>query len=393
MRNGQGVTHRVLVAHPERQHSHEFALALHSHDGLERYIHGSPLRAGVLRALPRSLRWQLPICPVWRKLVAPIIPARARRRAYSQMMRMFDAIVASRLPRIRIDAVVAYEGSALHTFLAARRLGIACILDAANLHHSFQDKWVAGANTASDIAEKDREIELADLVITCSSLARDSYIDAGLPEDKVRAVRLGVDLSLFRHLRAASGVPAYRTGPVVFCNAGLLDRRKGMDLIASACRSLVTAGHSFQFVLAGSTTGVEPSLLQDLAQLTLIRRRMPQENIPAFYSEADVFVLPSRCDSFGMVVPEALACGLPVIVSDNVGARDMVQEGVNGWVVPAGSVRALADRMEWCAKNPQAVRAMARAARVSAEARGWTQYRDEVAEVVGRAIESRTSLY
>jgi glycosyltransferase involved in cell wall biosynthesis len=69
-----------------------------------------------------------------------------------------------------------------------------------------------------------------------------------------------------------------------------------------------------------------------------------QSQLPSAYCAADVFVLPSLFEPFGLVVNEAMLCGLPVVVSDRVGARfDLVREGENGYVYPAGSVDALAE--------------------------------------------------
>jgi glycosyltransferase involved in cell wall biosynthesis len=71
-----------------------------------------------------------------------------------------------------------------------------------------------------------------------------------------------------------------------------------------------------------------------------------QGELPEIYSAADVFVLPSLVEPWGVVVNEAMACGLPVIVSDQVGASaDLVEEGGNGFIVPAGAAEPLADRM------------------------------------------------
>jgi glycosyltransferase involved in cell wall biosynthesis len=71
-----------------------------------------------------------------------------------------------------------------------------------------------------------------------------------------------------------------------------------------------------------------------------------QTELPACYALADVFVLPSSFEPWGLVVNEAMCFGLPVIASDMVGAvRDLVQDGVNGFVFPAGNVEILADRL------------------------------------------------
>jgi glycosyltransferase involved in cell wall biosynthesis len=71
-----------------------------------------------------------------------------------------------------------------------------------------------------------------------------------------------------------------------------------------------------------------------------------QSELPGLYDLCDVFVLPSEREPWGLVVNEAMNAGKPVVVSDRVGAGpDLVEEGVNGFVYPAGDVAALADRL------------------------------------------------
>src|SRR4029079_5485547 len=80
---------------------------------------------------------------------------------------------------------------------------------------------------------------------------------------------------------------------------------------------------------------------------------LSQAELAARLRAADCLVLPSRNESFGMVVPEALAAGLPVVASDRVGADALVERGRKGWVVPAGDARALAARLLRAAQSPE----------------------------------------
>ena len=77
------------------------------------------------------------------------------------------------------------------------------------------------------------------------------------------------------------------------------------------------------------------------------------EPLPQFFAQADVFVLPSRYDGWGVVVNQALGAGLPILVSDQVGAGyDLVREGQNGFVLPVGDVGALASSMQRYVADP-----------------------------------------
>jgi glycosyltransferase involved in cell wall biosynthesis len=116
-----------------------------------------------------------------------------------------------------------------------------------------------------------------------------------------------------------------------------------------------------------------------------------QPELVNHYRDADCLVLPSRFDSFGMVVAEALACGLPVIVSDMVGAKSLVVEGENGWIVPVGDVEALARRMRWCVEHRPALAEMRINAARSAQRASWPHYHQRLIATLDGIFRDRTA--
>lgn len=87
---------------------------------------------------------------------------------------------------------------------------------------------------------------------------------------------------------------------------------------------------------------------------------VPEDGLADFYAASDVFVFPSLGDPYGLVVDEAMASSLPVICSSACGEiRDRIRDGVNGFIVPAGAVGPLAQRMLWTARNPDLRSALA----------------------------------
>jgi starch synthase len=89
------------------------------------------------------------------------------------------------------------------------------------------------------------------------------------------------------------------------------------------------------------------------------------------------------------VVPQAMACGLPVIVSENVGARDLVQEGVNGFIVPIRSPHVIAERLRFLFANRDVATRMGKAARDTVRRGfGWTDYGDRLADFVKQRLAS-----
>jgi glycosyltransferase involved in cell wall biosynthesis len=232
-------------------------------------------------------------------------------------------------------------------------------------------------------AHKDREIRLTDIVLTVSELARKSYVEAGVPEKKVVTVPMGVDRSRFA---PPSGTKSSaRSEPFTFLLVGHADKRKGADILLKASRRLYTDGVNHRVQVAGR---VDEDIFSGGASTIELLGYLNEERLEKAYKQADVLVLPSRFDSFGRVVVEAMATGLPALVSEHVGAKQGLTEGENGWIVPAENVDALAEQMRWCVEHPEQVAAMQNRAADAAQAYTWTAYRERVTEVLGSVVES-----
>ena len=160
-------------------------------------------------------------------------------------------------------------------------------------------------------------------------------------------------------------------GRVVFLFCGQMIARKGVDLLLAAFQRL---GESARLLLVGREAEL-PALLAPLP--ADVRERIsyagfqPPEELPRFFAQADVFVLPSRYDGWGVVVNQALGAGLPVICSDMAGAgHDLVEDGVNGLKFRSGDASALAEKMERVASAPEVLEKWGAASREKAHA--WT---------------------
>jgi len=149
-------------------------------------------------------------------------------------------------------------------------------------------------------------------------------------------------------------------GTVTFLFCGQMIARKGLDYLLAA---FATLPENARLLLVGREAEL-PQMLAALPETVRARVRyagfQAPEALPQFFAQADVFVLPSRYDGWGVVVNQALGAGLPIIASDQVGAaHDLVTPGENGFHFPAGDATALGQTMRRFAETPTLCEIMA----------------------------------
>jgi glycosyltransferase involved in cell wall biosynthesis len=143
--------------------------------------------------------------------------------------------------------------------------------------------------------------------------------------------------------------PAHKPDEIVFLFCGQMIERKGVDLLVAAFERIVATHANARLLLVGREAEL-PRFLTNAGAETRARITyagfQPPETLPRFFAQADVFVLPSRYEGWGVVVNQALGAGLPVIYSDAVGAGyDLVEDEINGLKFENGNIDALADKM------------------------------------------------
>ncbi|PEN12614.1 hypothetical protein CRI94_13950 [Longibacter salinarum] len=370
------------------------ALALHNENQLAGYWTGVPARPltprswlqPLSRLLEKHSLLPLPDEAVRHNVVAPVVRRVAKLLPHAhtvdwmhRSMRWFDRWCANRVSSLNdVGAVICYENAALHTFRAAHRQDMATILDAASFHHAWQDRHYdypeSDAVHRRITEHKDAEIEQADYVLTVSELARQSYIDAGFDPVRVAAIPVGCDLERFSH-STEGAQEKHSHDPFTFIFAGHAGLRKGIDTLIEASRRLDQQGINHQIWVAG---GEDPNIPWNQAPSLERLGRLTHEELAQRFQRADALVLPSRHDSFGMVVVEALATGCPAMVSEQTGAKQAISENESGWILPAEDTDAWVDRMTWCIHHRDDVASMAPKARRDAQPYSWERYRQRV---------------
>jgi glycosyltransferase involved in cell wall biosynthesis len=282
-----------------------------------------------------------------------------------------------------VRAVHSYEDCSLWQFQEAKRLGKACIYDMPigyypawektqmDLARQFVDWLPAGGLPSSRYVrpqQKRQEMELADLVLAPSRFVEET-IRAFHPYKAISLAPYGVDLEFWKPCARNEGSEVLR-----FIYAGQISLRKGIPVLIQAWEK--AALRSAELQLVGSwnlSDGKKASLPRGVTHVSALS----SEALRDHYRRADVFVFPSFFEGFGLVLLEAMACGLPAIASAATAGADVLTKD-SGRLLPVGDLDRLVDALRWFDKNRSCVPEMGRAARKTAEECTWDRYRQVV---------------
>ncbi|MBX9891024.1 MAG: glycosyltransferase family 4 protein [Chitinophagaceae bacterium] len=199
-----------------------------------------------------------------------------------------------------------------------------------------------------------------------------------------------VDEELISRVHAATRVDAFRMENAiptnafvfVFC-AKFIERKRPLDVIA-AFAQVANLGKETYLIMIGD--GPLRKEMEETVNNLSIKDKVlfpgliPYASLPEWYTAADILLFSSEHEPYGLPVNEAMLCGIPVIVSDRIGARlDLVEEGITGWIYPVGDVNALASCMDDAISHPAQVKQMGKAAQ--AKMHNWSSVANVEAQI------------
>ena len=266
---------------------------------------------------------------------------------------IFDRTVAKYL-QAGIKEYIGFGGQSLHSFRQARKLGAERLgLVAANSHvknvvglhaqahkqYPIEESWLNAAQVQKTL----KEYDMADIIYVASEYTRQTFLAEGFPERKLSRVNYET-LTRYKPTTEASREEVFR----IVCT-GSMTVVKGIPVLLEAFSRL---GGLAELTLVGgwASRGMRHYLLGRIAQDPRIRLA-PGDPLPHL-QQANVCVHPSYEDGYAYAPMEALACGVPVIVTEDTGMKEHVREGVNGYVVPTGSWEAVLERLQQLRQTP-----------------------------------------
>jgi glycosyltransferase involved in cell wall biosynthesis len=296
-----------------------------------------------------------------------------------------DKIISRQLKSAKnkgLTAVYAYEDGALETFKAAKKLGIKCIYDLPIAYHTHlqellheeaarKPNWAftlgGGINDSEKKLErKKKELELADTIVVASDFVRHSL--PNWAKDKIIIQSpFGTPLSPDDFILKDKSVTIKKLR-VLF--VGSMTQRKGLSDLFDAMQ-FVDKGE-VELVVLGSLAA-PLSFYTDQVEFTYEPTRSHNKVLDLMRS-CDVFCLPSIVEGRALVIQEAMSQGLPIIITANTGAEDLVIDIETGFLVPIRDPKALADKINWFVANRNKIFQMGKKAKELADTYSWEKY-------------------
>jgi glycosyltransferase involved in cell wall biosynthesis len=280
-------------------------------------------------------------------MLAPLARIYPSWRLWIASMR-FDADAARRLPPA--DHLIAFNGTADAQFHAARRAryNSLCLVSAtshlgrvareharAYRQYPLERPW-AQRLVARNLAE----YRQADCIYVSTRHIWESFVEEGFPEDALSLFPLTPD-PRYRREGAPRSSPTF---DVVY--VGGLTVPKGVPLLVEAVRRLSHSDMRLLLVGGWATRGMRRFIQRACAEDARIKV-CPGDPLP-YLRAARLYVHPSYQDGFGYAPAEALACGVPLIVSESTGMKELVDPGRTGLIVPTGDLGALTEAIDAC---------------------------------------------
>lgn len=416
---------KILVAHPAQQHSYRLAAALKKAGILCQYATTVYYKKGSFTALAaKGLKGQfrtkaesrrspelsdrevVQFCEIGGLLKLLALNTKYLKKQYRAIKYntadRFAIKAAKYAVRNRMDAVITYDDTSplLFEMLEKKAPDVVRIIDmsAANILYmrSIYERDIALSPAFAERLRNERkicwdpftlkrirrELKAAQFFLVPSEFVGRSLEYSGIKKDKIYHCPYGVDTEEFSAKKYEDILPGSR--PLEFIYVGGVKELKGISYLLDAF-SRIPADEGFLTVVGKYDP--EDADTAPYAKTVNFTGTVLHSEVPALLHKADVFILPSLGEGMALSAIEAASCGLPLILSENSGLKEMIIEGVNGFTVPIQSAEALVEKIRFFIEQPDRIRPMGENARKMAEQYTWERYSRNAAEAVIQMIE------
>lgn len=413
---------KVIVAHPGRQHSFRVATALKKEGLLFKYattvynkddsflMRLTKLFLGE-ENVKRANRRKCPevndsevvqFCEIWGLIGLLLIRLDKTHKianAFNEYVsRRFQRKLARYIIKNNVDAVVSYDTNShiLFKILKEKAPHVKRIMDNAHpnrhyLYYSYRENldccgpflktlqacgYITDEKIASKFGDEARE---ASHHIVASSYSEKALKFDGVSETGIYKIPYGVDSNKFIEPQRT-----YARDHLNILFMGEVNQRKGIRQVLEAAKCLDNRNYIFNIVGDGANHCSE--LYAPYRNDVNILGYVSFEELLHQLATSHVFVFPTMGEGFGLVLLEAMAAGVVPITTENCAGRDIVEDGVNGFIIPVGDTDRLVEVVKWCGENPESLAIMAEKARTTAADFTWERYEKGIVSAIHEIV-------
>ncbi|HSC54368.1 MAG TPA: glycosyltransferase family 4 protein [Phnomibacter sp.] len=395
---------QVLLTHPGTQYSYALAQQLHRLQILQCFATGIAFGDNKTPMLPSK----------WKRRVVPGVPDEMIHRQWMTEMQWLwqkkfkggnEATLLLRnekfqenipLPLMQqADAIIGFDTSSWILIQRAHQAHKKLVLDASIAHPIEKEKvyeqlrrqYPAWQQNLIPKSDKQIDLELQEMktsnhIVAATSFTRNSYIAQGVDAHKISINPYGIHLDYFTSKWDNQQTSAPRK-EIVFAFLGIISARKGIPWLCQIWQAFHSRYPHTKLLLGGY--GNFPDGVEIPKGIDVIGFIEPHQR-NAWLQQADVFVFPSFFEGFAQVIIEAMGCGLPVITTTSTVGPEVIDEGVEGFVMTPGDDQALLNALTFFAQQPEAIETMGRAAREKVLPFTWNAYGDRYRGILEQVV-------
>jgi starch synthase len=267
----------------------------------------------------------------------------------------YDRYMSGRVGNYEAGFFWGFQGSCFDTLQAAKNAGKTTICELSTAHVTVAKKilqeecrlhpeWAAGISNLNFPPDFEKRLEqephLADHVFAASEFTRQTLLEAGVGEKKIIKLPLGADVSKIKFTAKKDNI---QSRPLKLLYAGMVTQRKGIKYLLDAVKDF--QHKDVELHIIGNIFGAREEF-EKYSSCYIYHGPVSQSELFEKYTEYDALVLPTVFEGFALVVIEAMAAGLPVIITPNCIGPDIIEEDKNGYLVPVRDVKSIVEAVK-----------------------------------------------
>lgn len=304
----------------------------------------------------------------------------------------YDKWVANQLKKRKDYKIfIGWSGMSLHTIRQAKKAGKKTIVERGSSHILYQNKILhqeykkfgIDFHINQQVIEKElKEYEEADYIAVPSLFVKNSFLEYGFNEKKLFHNPYGTSFSL-KH-QATNFKPNNTNNKFKILYLGSINIRKGLIYLFEALQDLNISRDLYEVWFIGQVTDEMKETIEKYQfDNWKFFGHVNHYELPQYLSVCDVGIQPSNEEGLSMVMAQMLSCGVPVIATTNTGGQDIINNDINGFIIPIRSPQHIKEKIEYLYNNPPILAAMKAATQVQKDL-SWNAYGNRYSDFLNR---------